>query len=300
MTADDFGLATLGLLALLAVAIVVRQIVRCGSISVWVLSRLVRLSAILMNSQRLHGPAPLPVGEAALVIVNHRSPVDPPLVYSASIMKAGGHEMRPIEFLTAIEYCTVGGPIGWITRTARSIPVNRDGQDMGPAKEALRRLQAGHLVGIFPEGRLNFGEELLPFNRGVAWLALRGQKPVYPVFLHNSPQAEGMVKPFLKRQRVDVVFGPPIDLSRWQGMKPTAEVLEEVAAHLRAALEATGRRPLPGHVAGSPRRRPRPKCATPARGCGCSASGPATAPAAPSFRCHAPEGQSIPSESCRP
>jgi 1-acyl-sn-glycerol-3-phosphate acyltransferase len=293
MTPDAAGLLTLGVLALTLLLVEARRVVRSGSLSVWFLSRAMRLYTSLRFGSRLHGRAPLPVGTGALVLANHRCPVDPVLLYSASLIKESGLDMRPIEFMTAREYCDLGGPVGWVTRTARSIPVNRDGQDMAPAKEALRRLHRGHLVGIFPEGRINHEAELLPFNRGAAWLALRGDAPVYPAYVHNAPQADGIVQPFLMSQPVDVTFGPAIDLSRWKGQRPTAEVLQEVADHLREAL-VQARDLLPRIQAAQRAMRRRPRRRRPvssARGCGCSASGPAAAPSASPCQSRAPAGR---------
>lgn len=243
MSPDFAALATLLTLGCGAVLALALEIRRSDSFSVWLLTRLMRIYTTLMFRQRVHGPCPLPQSGGAIVICNHRSPVDPVLAYSASLMKTGGYSMRVPEFMTASEYCELGGVIGWITRTARCLPVNRDGQDMRSAKEALRRLQAGKIVGIFPEGRLNTGdEELLPFSAGVAWLALRSGAPVYPVLIRNAPRSGSMVGAFLRSQPADVVYGPPIDLSRWAGERPTPELLEEVAAHLQRGLLEAGRR----------------------------------------------------------
>ena len=122
----------------------------------------------------------------------------------------------------------------------QSIPVERDGKDMGPAKVALRRLRAGGIVGIFPEGGLNTGPGLQTFNEGVAWLALRSGLPVYPVFIHNAPQEGTMVTPFHTFCKTDITWGDPVDLSYWQGQKPTPALLQEVAEMLRQHMARLG------------------------------------------------------------
>lgn len=246
MSPETSALLTLVGLAVAALLILVRQVIRCGSLSIWVVSKATRAFTCWQFSLRMHGPCPLPVTGGALVVANHRSPVDPILLYSASVMKSDGYALRPIEFLTAREYCTLGGPMGWVTRTARSIPVDRDGKDMGPAKEALRRLQAGHIVGIFPEGGINDGPDLFrEFNPGVAWLALRGNVPVFPAYIRNTPYVENLMLSFLVAQPADVLFGPPIDLSRWAGQRPTPELLQEVTAYLRGQLARLADEPWP-------------------------------------------------------
>jgi 1-acyl-sn-glycerol-3-phosphate acyltransferase len=151
--------------------------------------------------------------------------------------------IRVISFLVAREYYEVAAT-KWICKAVQSIPVGRDGRDMAPAREALRRLQAGELVALFPEGKINTGPSgapLLPGDTGVAWLALRAQVPVYPVYIHNAPGCANMIAPFITPTRVKVCFGDPIDLSAYRGRKNTREILQEVTDLLMAKLEETGR-----------------------------------------------------------
>jgi 1-acyl-sn-glycerol-3-phosphate acyltransferase len=230
------GLTLAGLAAALC-AIVWLQVREAGSVSIWVVTRLVRMYCLLMLSQRVHGRCPLPVEGGALLISNHRSPTDPMLLYCASLLKTGGYRTRVLEYLAAGEYCSLAGPMGWITRTSRVIPVQRNGKDTASAKEALRRLQAGRIVAIFPEGGIHRGPGLREFNSGIAWLALRGRVPVIPAVVRNSPYREPLLLSFLMRQPADVLFGPPVDLSRWHDLKPTPPILEEVTQHLRGVLE---------------------------------------------------------------
>lgn len=241
MSPDTWGILTICLYVIAAVAILAWQAVRCpGGWQVWVLHVIARTYSPLMFGQRIREKCPFPKEGACLVIANHRSPVDPMFIFSGSQEKVSGHHIRVVEFMTAREYCEVSGPIGWICRTMRCIPVDRKGKDMAPAKEALRRLQAGHLVGIFPEGRINLGDGLLPGNPGVAWLALRSKAPVIPLFIHDAPPGTSMVAPFLKPSYTQVTFGEPIDLSEYYGRKLTPALLAEVTDLLMERLAELG------------------------------------------------------------
>ena len=241
MNPTAFSILTLAIYVAIALAVVVRQFKVFGSPSVWCLSRLIRLYTTLMFSQRITSPCPLPIQGPAIIVANHRSPVDPILTFSASLMKQDGYKVRVLEFMTAREYCEIPGVIGWFTRIAGCIPVNRDGKDTGSAKEALRCLQAGKLIGIFPEGGINTGDGLLPFNAGVAWLALRANVPVYPAFIHNAPQRDSLVACFFSPQHVDVTFGLPLDMSRWSGQRLTGDLLEEARRAHATRTRETGR-----------------------------------------------------------
>ncbi len=236
MSPDDAGFWTMMALLAIGAGVLVWQVRECGSLSVWTLTRFFRLYCMLMLSQRVHGPCPVPVEGGALLVSNHRSPVDPILLYSASLLKEQGYRTRVPEFLTASEYCQTGGLINWVMRTCHVIPVARNGRDMASAKEALRRLQAGRLVAVFPEGGIHRGTGLGEFNTGVAWLALRGNATVIPAVVRNTPYQDPIFSSFLVRQHADAEFGPPVDLSRWAGEKPSPEVLREVTEYLRSVL----------------------------------------------------------------
>ncbi len=253
MSPDEWGLLILGMYAATGIAVVGWQCLHCpAGWDVWVLCLIARLYSPLMFNQRIRAKCPFPNEGAALVIINHRSPVDPMIILSGSQEKRTGHFIRIVEFMTAREYVEIGGPIGWICRTMKSIPVDRNGKDIGPAKEALRRLWAGHLVGIFPEGRINLGNDLLPGNPGVAWLALRSEAPVFPMFIHDAPLGTSMVAPFLTRAYTQVTWGEPIDLSEYYGRKPTPPLLAEVTDLLMERLAELG------HVKASPCSEARP------------------------------------------
>ena len=226
----------------IAVGLVVRSILRCrDGWGVWVLYVIERLYVPLMFHWRAtNGPSPLPVEGGALVLSNHRSPVDPLLAWMNHHLRPGSRDIRVIGYLTAKEYCSVPG-LTWLVRTMQSIPVERDGRDMGPTREAIRRLKDGRLVGIFPEGGLNFGEDLREANPGVAFLALKAKVPVYPIYIHNAPQeGKNMVDPFTQRCRAGVTYGEPIDLSEYHRRRTTPELLAEVTNLLMSRLAALG------------------------------------------------------------
>jgi 1-acyl-sn-glycerol-3-phosphate acyltransferase len=93
---------------------------------------------------------------------------------------------------------------------------------------------------VFPEGRINTGLGLLDANPGVAFLALKSRVPVYPVFIHNSPQANSMVECFYTASRVRVVYGDPIDLSEFYDQRTTHELLQHVTDLLMHRLAELG------------------------------------------------------------
>ncbi len=208
---------------------------------IWVYTWIISLYVFVMLSWRSNKPCNWPADGSAIIVGNHTSPVDPILIWHRHNDAWPKHKQRVVGFMVAREYVTPRNLVGWICRTVQSIPVNRSGQDTEAVRAALRRLKKGELLGLFPEGRINPNPEegLMPFNTGIAFLALKSGAPVYPVWIHGSPRSESMVACFLKFSTVRITFGEPIDLRQLFGdeKKPTLETLEKATQHVRSAVE---------------------------------------------------------------
>ena len=245
MSDEVSSLLILGVYLAVAVVLVIRSTVRCrDGCGVWLLYVIQRLYVPLMFRWRAtNGPSPLPSSGGALVIANHRSPIDPMMVWMNHHLRrtADDRAQRVIGFLTAREYCDPPG-VGWIVRTMQSIPVDRNGKDMGPAREAIRRLKSGRLVGIFPEGGITTGNGLGQPNTGVAFLALKADVPVIPVFIDGTfyDEESGMAAPFMRRQSVRVTYGEQVDLSEYSDRRLSQDTLVEVTNLLMAKLATLG------------------------------------------------------------
>lgn len=234
MLPESFALLTLVAYGLLAIVLIVWRAASCPvGWRLWVLHAIARMYACCCFHWRSNRRCPFLHARPALLVVNHRSPLDP-LFITADV-----DNNRPLGFMMAREYYDVRG-LRFINTSQECIPVARDGKDLAATRAALRRLQEGKILGIFPEGGINTGPGLLPGNPGVAWLALRSRAPVFPVFIQNAPTAESMVAPFFRFQRVRVIYGDPIDLSAFYELKPTEAVLDEVTALLMTHLAKLG------------------------------------------------------------
>lgn len=239
MSPEPCAQLTIAAFAIIAVALVLRDALRWDiGWRIWFLYFLQRTYGAFFFHPRYNRHCPFPEDGPALVIANHRSPVDPLVIWMNHHFGNPTGRLRIVRFMMAREYLAVAG-VGWITRTARVIPADRDGRDSGPAREALRALKQGDLVGLFPEGQINRGIDLLEASPGIAWLALKANVPVYPVFVHGSPQG-GMVHAFSRFSRINIVFGDPIDLSQFSGRKATQEILKEATCLMMQRLAELG------------------------------------------------------------
>ncbi|KOX23439.1 1-acyl-sn-glycerol-3-phosphate acyltransferase [Nocardiopsis sp. NRRL B-16309] len=150
---------------------------------------------------------------------------------------------RKITFLAKSEYFTGTGVKGFFSRAfftgVGQIPIDRSG---GKASEAalrtgLRVLKRGDLLGIYPEGTRSPDGKLYRGRTGVARLALEAKAPVVPMAMINLEKImpPGRTVPKLG-VRPKVVFGKPLDFSRYYGMERDPRVLRAITDEIMYAL----------------------------------------------------------------
>lgn len=147
------------------------------------------------------GHQKLPRTGPGIIVANHISSLDPLLVQSAVA--------RPIVWMMAREYYEIKA-MRWIFESVRAIPVDRNGKDTIALRQAMRALQDGHLLGLFPEGQISVNGDVLPFQTGVGLIARRSKAPIFPVYQFGSHAKKGMVDIFLRPQLCRLHFGEPL------------------------------------------------------------------------------------------
>lgn len=133
--------------------------------------------------------------------------------------------------------------IGRIILAAGQVPVERETPNAGKAVDhAMRLLQTGHLLGVYPEGTLTRDLDHWPMiaKTGLARLALSTNTPVIPVAQWGSqvlmPTYSKKLKLF-PRTQITTVAGKPVDLSPWHGKADDPQALIEATA--KVMLEIT-------------------------------------------------------------
>ena len=170
----------------------------------------------------------IPASGPAILICNHISGLDPLLIQSVS--------QRIIIWMMARNYYEVKAT-KWVFRMAESIPVERTGRDLASTRSAMRALEAGRIVGIFPEGRIETEDELLPFQTGVALMAIKTGVPVYPAYLDGTSRGKKMLPAMVFPNRVTLSLGPEIQFDRAstdrEALDRATGVMHEAVAQLR-------------------------------------------------------------------
>ncbi len=139
------------------------------------------LTPLVRAAYRLEvrGQEHVPATGALVVAANHDSMLDP-FVLAAAIP-------RPMRYLGKSELWRVP-VLRCVARQRRGDPGAAGASDVGAIAAAIAALEAGEVVGIFPEGGV--GREG-PWLRGAARLALATGAPLLPVRLLDTRKALG-------------------------------------------------------------------------------------------------------------
>ncbi len=123
----------------------------------------------LLGPFRTQGKTSIPKSGGVLVVANHLSDIDPIAVQFACA--------RHIHFMAKSELFEMRG-LGRIIRWFGAFPVKRGQPDRGAIKHAVRLLQEGKVVCVFPEGQLSEDGSLQPLQPGIVLMIRMANVPV--------------------------------------------------------------------------------------------------------------------------
>jgi len=150
---------------------------------------------------RVTGAEHVPPEGPALIVSNHQSVLDPPII--------GGAAPRQIYFMAKAELFRI--PLfGRLIKALNARPVRREGSDPRALKEAARLLDEGKALLVFPEGTRSLDGSLAEAKPGVGMLAVMSGAPVVPAYVSGTLEAlpKGAARP--RRSQVSVRFGPAL------------------------------------------------------------------------------------------
>jgi 1-acyl-sn-glycerol-3-phosphate acyltransferase len=154
---------------------------------------------------------------------------------------------RKVVFLAKAEYFTGTGVKGLLSKAFFSgvgqIPIDRTGGDASERalKSGLRVLAGGNVLGIYPEGTRSPDGRLYKGKTGVARLALESRASVVPCAMINTFEflPPGSLHPDLKI-RPGVIFGQPMEFSRYYGKESDRAALRAVTDEIMAEIAKLG------------------------------------------------------------
>ena len=188
------------------------------------LCRCLQLGGILAYGVRHYGRHNIPISGGVLVVSNHQSHFDPPLV-GMGVPRRMNYLARDTLFGFA--------PFRWLISSLDAIPIDREGMGLGGIKESLRRLKRGEMVLVFPEGTRTRDGEIAPFRPGFTALAARSGAAILPVAVDGAYAAWPRNQKFPGLGRIRVRYGPPLLPEEIRG-RDERELLAEVERRVRA------------------------------------------------------------------
>ncbi|MBK9021490.1 MAG: MFS transporter [Sulfuritalea sp.] len=164
----------------------------------------------------------VPEDGPAVIVCNHVSFVDALVIMAAC--------KRPIRFV--MDHHIFRWPVlNFVFRTSKAIPIASAKEDPAMMERAFdevaRALDAGDLVGIFPEGKITADGSINPFRPGITRILARNPVPVVPMALRglwgsffSRKDGPAMTRPFRRGlfSKIELIVGASV---------PAAEALPE-------------------------------------------------------------------------
>jgi 1-acyl-sn-glycerol-3-phosphate acyltransferase len=183
---------------------------------------------------KVEGLEHVPADGAAILASNHLSFSDSiflPLVVP-----------RRVTFLAKSDYFTTRGVKGRLKagffKGVGQLPVDRSGGRASQAalEAGLKVLNAGDLLGIYPEGTRSPDGRLYRGKTGVARMALEAGVPVIPCAMVNTFEIQPPGQLIPKITRVEIKIGKPLDFSRYAGLADDRFVLRSMTDEIMYEL----------------------------------------------------------------
>jgi 1-acyl-sn-glycerol-3-phosphate acyltransferase len=153
---------------------------------------------------RVVGRENIPERGPFLVVTNHLSAVDPPLIFSlipARLKLTGMAAMaHRSDFL-----------IGWVMHRGGAVWVRRGESDRRALRQSLEVLASGRPLGVAPEGTRSDTGALTEGKTGVTFLALKARVPMLPFALAGTERVFPSLRR-LRRATVEVNIAPVFSL----------------------------------------------------------------------------------------
>ena len=152
---------------------------------------------------RVRGIRNLERAGGVLVVANHQSFLDPPLI--GTVYR---DEMHFLARKTLFR-----GPFKWLYPKWNAVPVDQDRPDMASLKTIIRLLREGQRVLVFPEGARTADGTLGEAQPGVGLIAVKAGVPIQPIRIRGADKALPRGSGRIRLARVELHIGPLWHLS---------------------------------------------------------------------------------------
>lgn len=193
----------------------------------WLMKKIFRIFLQVYHRIEVIGLENIPSNGRLLIVGNHISYLDP--FYIGAILP------RKIHFMAKAE--AFRNPVTrWFLYQFGAFPVDRSKADVQAIKSALRHLQSEEVVGLFPEGGIREQDSLSQIKHGAAYLSLRTNTPVIPVYIQGTLEAFREGDYWIRPAKIKIQFGRAIFPNRQAERKK--EIKEKVSQEILGELRS--------------------------------------------------------------
>ncbi len=190
---------------------------------------LVRVALRAFAHWEVTGRENVPPMGPLIVVANHQSNVDPPLI-AASLPRRPYYLAKGGVFIFPV--------LSWLLRDYGAFPLRREGLDIRALRWALDILAQGKVLVIFPEGTRTPGgmRKAMP---GIAHIALKSQAPILPVGITGTERLGSLWRVAYPTGHIKVNIGQAFSIPILEGRVQKAQldsltdmIMQRVAALL--------------------------------------------------------------------
>lgn len=176
-----------------------------------------------LSKWQVEGVENIPNKGPVVLVANHVSYWDP--------LVLGVISKRRVCFMAKAELFKIP-VLAQIVKSLGAFPVDRQKSDRAALRAALEIVDRGEVLGMFPEGTRIKGPELGEFKMGAAMIAAKGNAPIIPVALINTPNifSKGFFRPF------KVVIEKPVYIEKDETQKVTSKQLEQISNDIKEQI----------------------------------------------------------------
>ena len=190
----------------------------------WSLSRAI---AWFFGRWSVQGARNVPKTGGFIFAPNHISYLDPSVT--------SGAIFRQVHFM-AKEELFKHRVLGFILRASGVFPVRRGTADRAAIRKAIGLLNAGRVVGIFPEGTRSEDSNLRKPGQGLGLIVLKAKAPVLPMAIIGTNQVLRRGSVVLHFGKIKINIGKPLDFSDLYDRESDRAAIEKIGRRTMAAI----------------------------------------------------------------
>lgn len=164
-----------------------------------------------------------------IVASNHASYLDPPLI--------GCSMPREIYFLA--RQTLMDSPIqNALFGALNSIPMDRDKGDIKALKTAVKTINEGKAILLFPEGTRTLNGAIQEGKTGIGFIAHKTRVPILPVYCDGTYNILPKGAKYPKFHKIHVYFGEPLHFEHYYQQKGNQEIYQSITNQIMIAIKA--------------------------------------------------------------